>query len=102
MNHEFKWLCDNNMVIYGVAAYQEYESRSVCRIVALVGFLWWEGWPFAWGSFFLGRFLCVFRWRIVRRKFSLCILEGRVYVFKVGEPKSFTLGRINLEGSRGL
>jgi hypothetical protein len=32
----------------------------------------------------------------------LCILEGGASISKVGEPKCFTLGRMNLEGRRGL
>jgi hypothetical protein len=47
------------MVIFGVANNKEYDSQSVCMIVALVGFLWWEGWPFSRGSICLGRLLCV-------------------------------------------
>jgi hypothetical protein len=87
--------------LYLAATDREYDSWSVCRIVALVGFLWWEGWPFARGSICLGRLLCVLGWKVVRSKFSLCVLEGRGIFYEVGEPRCFTSGRMNLEGRGG-
>jgi len=98
-NHEFKWLCGDNMALFGVAMVWEYDSQSECRIVSLVGFLWW---PFTWGSNFLGLFLFVLGWWIVWIKLSLCILKGRTYFQEASEPKRFTLGRKNLVGSGGL
>jgi hypothetical protein len=72
LNHEIKWLCRDNMVIFETITVKGYENQSVWRIVVLVGLLWWEGWLFARGlslcklwSNCMDRLLCVLGWCIV-------------------------------------